>query len=143
MMKNVCMKDCNFAINKEKRTIVCWLNGTENFFNEFLCENYGNFQWYLDFSKYKMNNRFTGTAYCSEEDEWDEEIGKRLAFYRMKRKLLDSFYNKVRAFFDDEEEMLDNFEDVCLAYKTKVESSMARQMNKIVNLGGIDGYKED
>lgn len=141
MIKNVCMKDCNFAVNKEKRTIVCWLNGTEDFFNDFLFENCVDGYLGVSQRKYKMNNRFTGTAYCSEEDEWDEEIGKRLAFYRMKRKLFDSFYNKVRAFFDDVEEMLDNFEDVCLAYRSKVEASIARQMSKIME--SENGNQED
>lgn len=141
MIKNVCMKDCNFAINKEKRTIVCWLNETEDFFNDFLFENC--IDGWLSASQrdYKMNNRFVGIAYCAEEDEWNEEFGKRLAFYRMKRKLFDSFYNKVRAYFDARENELDKFEDVCLAYRSKVEASIARQMSKIME--SENGNQED
>ena len=30
-----------------------------------------------------MKNRFVGKAYCAEDDEWDEEIGKSLAKERM------------------------------------------------------------
>lgn len=148
MIKNVCMKDCNFAIDKEKRTVVCWLNGTKNFFLDFLYEN-AHYGWLSivshvkSINDFEMNNKFIGTAVCAAEDEWNEELGKRIAFYRMKRKLFDSFYNKVRAFFDEKEKQLDDFEEVCLAYKSKVESSMLRQEKKIIELGETNGNEED
>lgn len=148
MIKNVGMKDCNFSVNEEKRTVVCWLNGTKNFFLDFLCENDSNGWLYLvsrveSINKFEMNNKFTGTAVCAGEDEWNEELGKRMAFYRMKRKLFDSFYNKLRAYFDMKEDELDRFEQICLAYKAKVDSSMMRQENIIIAMGEENGNEED
>ena len=87
---NIKMSDCDFYVNKEKRTIVCVINDTEDALYDYVDENFtiDSFAWYA----YRMSDdavmpkRFVGKAVCSEEDEWDEEFGRRLAFFRAKHK---------------------------------------------------------
>lgn len=78
-----------YYINKEKRTVVCVGDNCENDALTTVTKRDGilaiSVRYLMDRrgKKVWMKNRFVGKAYCAEDDEWDEEIGKSLAKERM------------------------------------------------------------
>lgn len=126
-MKDIYAKDCNYYINKDVGLIVCSLSGTCERFIEFMYENCSTSMSMRDYDKLMMPNIFYGIARCDKEDEWNEEFGKRLAFNKMKRKIMTSFYKRIKTYFDMQEKRLDDFEATCIAYRNKVERNMERE----------------
>ena len=109
---NVKPSDCRYIVNKEKRTIVCLIENTDHMFIHF-AENNFDIPWdcmdglwshkpmnKLLRRKFYMPKRFWGIATCSEDDEWDEEKGKFLAFSRAKNKLNNSFFKRANLYID-------------------------------------------
>lgn len=90
-----------YVVNKEKRTCVALLENIEfdaiNKINKMClkdarftdCANM--YAYVCRDSKYVMPNKFVGVAKCSSEDNWDEEVGKRVA----REKLLDKYHNEL------------------------------------------------
>lgn len=78
-----------YYINKEKRTVVCVGDNCENDALILIVKGSGTLATSVRYlmdrcgKKVRMQNRFVGKAYCAEDDEWDEEIGKSLAKERM------------------------------------------------------------
>jgi len=101
--------DCRFYVNEPERTVVCVVPNTESLFKDFIYDNFqfqdiafgsaliwsesGRFSASLD-----MPDSFIGKAVCAEDDNWDVEAGKRLAFYRAKNKVYSSFYKRANKF---------------------------------------------
>lgn len=129
-----------FVINKEKRTVVCVLEGTEEMFSNFMAENAPNL--YLSWKivdKAMMPDRFVGKAVCSVDDEWDEEKGKLLAYDRMKRQLNKAFFSAAKRVMNEYNKVLDDFADVINAYGEKLYHNAERRKYKLEELIG----KED
>ena len=90
-----------YVVNKEKRTCVALLENIEfdaiNKINKMCLKDarftdHANMYAYVcRDSKYVMPNKFVGVAKCSFEDNWDEEVGKRVA----REKLLDKYHNEL------------------------------------------------
>lgn len=113
MRFNVTIDDAKFFIDEEKKTVVCVIDDTENLFRDFAitnfhictdCDQAYNFinrihdgESTLD-EKMLMPNRFVGIAHCSENDEWDEKIGRTVAFSRAKDNLLKSFFKRAATY---------------------------------------------
>lgn len=101
-MNNIKMENCNFYVNKAKRTIVCVIPETHAMFRDFIYENFrfkfyniGNGLTYEAMEDYWMPRSFSGKAVCSPDDEWDEELGRRIAFSRAKHKCYRSFFKRA------------------------------------------------
>lgn len=94
--------DCKFYINKEARVIVCVIPNTTYLLDDFLYSVHGipsiAFTPLDDMLEdwYRLPKSFSGKAVCAEEDEWDEELGKNLAYYRAREKLYNSFFRHAR-----------------------------------------------
>ncbi len=43
----------------------------------------------------EMPNTFIGKAVCSPDDEWDEELGRKIAYSRAKDKCYRSFFKRA------------------------------------------------
>lgn len=134
-MISIGKNDVKYNVNKEKRTVVAYIEGTAEMFVDFLYKNDAPIpskEWFWDgdgFSTGKMPNHFSAKAVCSPDDEWDEELGKRIAFDRLKNKINWSFFvcanaylnlmnKKMEAFI----EKLDNYNNKllnCAQYRTK------------------------
>lgn len=88
--------DCKFYINEDKRTIVCVIPDTKYLLDEFIRANnefmYDN---YIEWETLEMPHSFSGKAVCSVDDEWDEELGKTIAYARARRKLYNSFFRRA------------------------------------------------
>ena len=92
--------DCRFSINKDARTIVCVIPHTTDMLYDFLTQNFQSRDFdiistALDWSMMIMPKSFSGKATCAEEDEWDEELGKNIAYARARRKLYHSFFRRA------------------------------------------------
>ena len=120
MKFNIVPEQCNFVINEKERTIVCFMENTHNMFIKFVDKNCyicsTPFAYTLQktnlnhlINKLEMPNRFIGVAKCSENDTWDEKIGRTIAFERMKEKILRSFFKRADTYFSMVDGYLDNF----------------------------------
>ena len=101
-MNGVKMSSCKFYVNEQERIVICVIPHTKNMLKQFVMEH---FQWDdidLAFSpnwhfnnKLAMPSSFMGKAVCSPEDEWDEALGRKIAFSRAKDKCYKSFFKRA------------------------------------------------
>ncbi len=104
-MKGIKMSDCTFYVNEAERTVVCVIPNTSEMFKSFVINDFNFSGIYLDLAityplkkKMEMPRSFSGKAVCSEEDEWDEEVGRMIAFSRAKDKFYRSFFKRASMF---------------------------------------------
>ena len=116
-MKGIKMSNCKFYVNEAERTVVCVIppyikdeNGecnscTSQMVTEFIHDNFMfpeiDFHYALESKltdELKMPSTFMGKAVCSPEDEWNEEVGKMIAFSRAKDKCYKSFFKRANRF---------------------------------------------
>ena len=148
---NVRPSDCRYIVNKEKRTIVCLIEHTEYMFTDFAEANFdipydclGG--WWGDrkstnkhFSKkLYMPKRFWGIATCAEDDEWDEEKGKFLAFSRAKNKLNNSFFKRAQLYIDTFDKSLNDSILILNNLGNKLTVNADRRQERIKELFGED-----
>ena len=100
-MNGIKMSDCKFYVNEKERVVVCVIPNTESMLINFVNDNFsfsnfnvGNAIWY-EYAPYKMPHSFIGKAVCSADDEWDEELGRMIAFSRAKDKCYKSFFKRA------------------------------------------------
>lgn len=100
------MKDCQFYVNKDKRTVTCI------YYNDNPAAPWG----FCSHSKYKnlanydipdMQRRYVGIARCCPTDKWNEDIGKLVAYSHMKNSYFKEFFKIVNDFFHETEDDLD------------------------------------
>ncbi len=102
-MNGIKMSDCKFYVNEEARTVVCVIPRTRFMVSDFIKDHFQfsdlNF-WYAfdDIDQVRMPHSFMGKAVCSKDDEWNEELGRMLAFSRAKDKCYKSFFKRANAF---------------------------------------------
>ena len=108
MSKGIKMSDCRFYVDKVARTVVCVIPKTKNMVTDFISEhfdfpdidmfqalNFWDNKWY---KKLDLPNSFMGKAVCAPEDEWDEKLGRKIAFSRAKDKCYKSFFKRANLF---------------------------------------------
>lgn len=102
-MNGIKMTDCRFYVNEDKRIIVCIIPNTAYMVEEFISDNFDFPE--LDVSIYgklrkhvRMPRSFIGKAVCAPEDEWDEELGRKIAFAKAKDKCYKSFFKRANLF---------------------------------------------
>lgn len=95
-------ENVRFIVQPERRKVVCIISDTKHYLEDFVD------LWHNDWSVpckvediLKMPDRFVGVATCDENDEWDEEIGKAIAFSRAKYKLHNSFFKRANTFVNE------------------------------------------
>ena len=107
-MNGIKMSDCRFYVNEAERTIVCVIPKTKDMLYDYIYEHF-------TFSDFDMNScmeyrlideiiempsSFMGKAVCSAEDEWNEELGRKIAFSRAKHKCYRSFFKRANTFIN-------------------------------------------
>ena len=93
MKVNIRPKDCQFIVNEQERKVICILEGTRSLVMNFVDMNFFGLSA-KEYNELKMPNRFTGIATCSAGDEWDEEVGKAIAFGKLKYKVNTSLFKR-------------------------------------------------
>lgn len=117
-MNGIKMTDCRFYVDKDARTVVCVIppvigkgrdqRYTSEMVKNFIMENFqfkdinlydgANF-WNGRFEKaMRMPSSFIGKAVCAPEDEWDEDLGRMIAFSKAKDKCYKSFFRRANLF---------------------------------------------
>ena len=110
-MNGIKMTDCKFYVNEEERTVVCvipkqikrddYVADTEDMLMDFITDNFSFADFdigeaiFMSRKLYRIPKSFIGKAVCAKEDEWDEELGKMIAFSRAKDKCYRSFFKRA------------------------------------------------
>lgn len=114
-MNGIKMSDCKFYIDEPARTVVCVIpsiieRDDERIFikdmvRDFISDNFRFSDFDLSYSiepklekEIDMPRSFIGKAVCAEEDKWDVEVGKLLAYSRARDKLYKSFFKRANSF---------------------------------------------
>lgn len=95
-------ENVRFIVQPERRKVVCIISNTKHYLGDFV-DLWGN-DWSVPWKVediLRMPDRFVGVATCDENDEWDEEIGKSIAFSRAKYKLHNSFFKRANTFVNE------------------------------------------
>ena len=144
-MNGIKMSDCRFYVNEAERTIVCvipeWTGNrkrTRDMLINFIHENFlfsdlnlgGAIEYYWDDNKFVkalgMPSTFIGKAVCAPGDEWNEELGRKIAFSRAKDKCYKSFFKRANLFVQTVDrrlgDMIERFNDFGLKLETKREA---------------------
>jgi hypothetical protein len=73
-----------------------------------------------------MPSSFIGKAVCAENDEWNEELGRKIAFSRAKDKCYKSFFKRANIFVQAIDkhlgDMIEKFNDFGLKLENKRET---------------------
>lgn len=105
MKFNITPEDCKFFVDETARKVACVYEHSKQLFVNFACDNFDMAnELFLSKNKlYKkclMPDRFIGVAMCGKDDEWDEQIGRLIAFSRMKDNLNRSFFKRANTYFN-------------------------------------------
>ena len=137
MKHSIKREDVKYFVNEEKRTVVAVLEGTECLFVDFMYENNGPLpcrDYYELDDRYSLPNRFVGIAKCSVNDEWNEQLGKLIAFDRLKEKVNNSFIKCANKYVEDIDNEINTFCCNTKAYLDKLASNSDRRKNLINQL---------
>ena len=119
-MNGIKMSDCKFYVDEPKRTVVCVIPNTSGLLEKFIDTNFKfanfNISEALLFSRnYEksvyMPNSFIGKAVCAEEDKWDEDLGRKIAFARAKDKCYKSFFRRANKIIQSIDERLSDIQN--------------------------------
>ena len=96
---NVTQKDCKFYVDRANGVVVCVLRNTKYILRDNLEENN---PYYVcrDIALANMPDQFIGVARCGKGDNFDEQVGRKLAFYRLKKKFYSSYFKRANAYFN-------------------------------------------
>lgn len=136
MKHSVRKEDVTYIIKPEERKVIAYIDCTENMFIDFFEENMKPdcFHIWSDgplYKKLKMPNRFTGISTCGPDDKWNEEIGKLIAFDRMKDAMNKSFFKRANTLVAEIEKRLDNFCEITNLYGMRLEHNTIRRKELI------------
>ena len=141
-MNGIKMNDCRFYVDEAARTVVCVIPNTRMMVRDFIYEH---FDWsdvsMSDALCYRMRNKidmphsFMGKAVCASEDEWNEELGKKIAFSRAKDKCYKSFFKRANTFVQTIDlrlgDMIEMFNDFGIKLENKREA-LQKQIDEVL-----------
>lgn len=147
---NIHPEDCRFIVNEEKRKVICLIENTDALFVDFADNNFDipydcmtlfgsrrpskkNF-----YKKLYMPKRFWGIATCAEDDEWDVEKGKLLAFSKAKDKLNQSFFKRADLYISTFDRSLNDAVVILNNLGAKLTASSKHRHEKIDKLIGVE-----
>lgn len=139
MKHSIRKEDVTYVVRPEQKKVIAYIEGTQWMFTDFVNENYPGAYVFWCYEpledKLKMPNKFIGVATCGPDDVWDENVGRLIAFDRMKDNLNKSFFKRANTFVAEMEKRLDIFCDRVNGYGMKLETNMNRRkeiINKIL-----------
>ena len=126
-------KNCKFYVDKESKKVVCVIPKTEFMAIRFVEANYDLYT----FSIHKaaemliMPRQFVGIATCHEEDTFDEEMGKLIAYNKARHKLNCSLFKRLNIYASFLDNKLNDFINNCNNYGEKQGKREQARENKI------------
>ena len=146
MKHSIRKEDVTYVVRPEQKKVIAFIEGTKWMFCDFVRENYPHyeFQWCDEplENKLEMPNKFIGVATCGPDDVWDENVGRLIAFDRMKENLNKSFFKRANTFVAEMEKRLDLFCERTNAYGMKLEANMNRRKEVIAKVLGEETVEE-
>lgn len=125
-----------YFVNKEDGIVVARINDCKrDFLSFFLDTNRMSGSLPISDKEYDqllMPNSFVGVARLGDDDVWDEELGKQIAYQRAKQKRDQSFFKRANMMMRWIERELDRLCDVFDAYGKRLSNNMEYRENKIM-----------
>ena len=146
MKHSIRKEDVTYVVRPEQKKVIAYIEGTQWMFIDFVNENYPNASMFWcgePFEdKLKMPNKFIGVATCGPDDVWDENVGRLIAFDRMKDNLNKSFFKRANTFVAEMEKRLDIFCERVNGYGEKLEYNMNRRKAVIAKVLGDEATED-
>ena len=128
----------NGTENDPRKKVICIISDTKNLFHEFAGKNFhlsctcDEAGWWLPFKPQllkdtAMPNKFVGVAICSENDEFDEELGRTIAFSRAKDNLNKCFFKRASLYINTLDTWINEALDIVNAYGEKLSVNSAKR----------------
>lgn len=157
MKFNITQDDATFIYQdgneKDKRKkVICIINHTSGLFHDFVERNlplscapdtYNIFSDSRIWHETYMPDKFVGVAICSENDEYNPEIGRMIAFSRAKDNLHKSFFKRATTYINTIDSLLEESLNIINAYGEKLSVNSAKRHNYIKSLIGEDNENEN
>ena len=96
-----------YVVVPQARLVKCVISDTKYEAIDTLEKVIGTPQYYWPGDGYEMPSQFVGVAHCSENDVWNPEIGKHVAYDKARAKLDRSLFKRLQHYVDNEEKTLD------------------------------------
>ena len=142
-MEGIRMSDCKFYVNEAERTVVCVIPNTDFTFCKFIEDNFNfpdiNFDYSIsswnnhNIKELRMPRSFSGRAVCAEEDEWNEELGRMIAFSRAKNKFYKTFFKRANFFVNLVDRRLSNMVEIFNNMGEKLDAKRSKLEQAIEN----------
>lgn len=96
----------HYIVKKDERVVVCVITGTKNYFFDYMMtrtrqHNYLDSTTFCFDDKYNLKNSYSGIARCVPGDEWNEELGRKIAFNKAKEKLNNAFFKRAKTYVNE------------------------------------------
>ena len=117
MKINIKRSDCKFIVKPEDKMVICIIDryngeGLKYTLLDFIRmeapSSVDLYPYSKLMEKLEMPTSFIGKAVCSPDDEWNEEIGKKIAYSRAKNKFYTSFYKRANIYVQAVDNALNN-----------------------------------
>ena len=127
-----------YFVNKEKGIVVARINDCKRDFISFLFDScdQNSLAYHASFSdkeydQFLMPHSFVGVAQLGENDIWDEELGKQIAYQRAKQKRDASFFKRANMAVRLYERELDKLCNLFDAYGKRLSNNNEYREKKI------------
>ena len=131
----VSKEDVVYVVDEKKRKVVAYVEGTKYELVNFISENKGILPDWFEMpklhNKLLMPDKFVGIATCSPDDEWNPEIGKLIAYHRMKTNMSKSFFKHAETYYKLMLKKVDETIDLINAYGNKLTANYNRRIETI------------
>lgn len=117
--------NCKFVINEKERKIICI----------FKCSARTAIEYFEDITPFfirckeenLMPKTFVGIATCSQDDEWNVNLGKRIAFNKMRKKYYSSFFKRIQHMINDIDENINGIIENTNKFGDKIAASINKE----------------
>lgn len=131
----VSKEDVIYIVDEKKRKVVAYVEGTKYELVNFINENKGILPDWFDMpklhNKLLMPDKFVGIATCSPDDEWNPEIGKLIAYHRMKTNMSKSFFKHAETYYKLMLKKVNETVDLINVYGNKLTANYNRRIETI------------
>jgi len=95
-----------YIVKEDERVVICVINGTRRYFSDYMSNRLGQQDYLVDFglrveNRYNLKNSYSGIARCAPGDEWNEELGRKIAFNKAKEKLNSAFFKRAKTYVNE------------------------------------------
>lgn len=140
----VCKEDVVYIVDEKNRKVVAYVEGTKYELIEFINENKGilpdepflNRDHKKFYEALYLPNKFIGIATCGPNDEWNPEVGKLIAYHRMKSNLSKSFFKHAETYYREMLKKIEDTVDKIKDYGKKLSINYNRRVDMINEIVG-------